>query len=220
MPDYRRFAVYDPGPDALAHFGAAWLGWDALSGQALAPQGGDWTQTPRRYGFHATVKAPFRLADGRTPQELAQAFAALCARLAPVTLPRLTLTDAGGFLALMPQPQPPALTELGAEVVRTLDDFRAPLTQDDIARRDPARLRPAQRDNLMRWGYPHVMDEYRYHMTLTGHLDEDARAAARATLEPLLAPLLPGPHPVAALALMGEDAEGRFHLIQRCPLGA
>lgn len=220
MPDFRRFAVYDPGPDALARAASAWLGWDAAAGQATPAGGGDWTLTPRRYGFHATVKAPFRLADDRTPAALEQALAAVCARLEPVLLPQLTLTDAGGFLALMPAPQPQALTDMAAEVVRALDDFRAPLTDEDIARRCPDRLTAAQRANLLRWGYPHVMDEYRYHMTLTGDLDPLLQAEAQAALAPLLAPVLPAPHPVAALALAAEDADGRFHLIARCPLGA
>ena len=219
MPPYRRFAVYDLGPEPLAQVGAGWLGWDARSGQAVPAGGGEWTRTPRRYGFHATIKAPFCLAEGALAETLSDSFAALCARLAPLALPRLRLTDAGGFLALMPQPQPQALTDLAADVVAALDPFRAPLSEAEIARRRPERLTGSQRANLHRWGYPHVMDDFRYHMTLTGDLDAEGRAAAQERLAPLLDPLLADPHPLAALALMGEDAEGRFHLIRRCALG-
>ena len=56
-------------------------------------------------------------------------------------------------------------------------------------------------------------------MTLTGPLSPEAAARVMHTLAPCLALLLPDPHPLTALALMGEDAEGRFHLIRRVPLG-
>ena len=89
MPPYRRSAVYDLGPEPLAQAGAEWLGWDARSGQAVPAGGGEWTRTPRRYGFHATIKAPFRLAEGALAETLSDCFAALRARLAPLALPRL-----------------------------------------------------------------------------------------------------------------------------------
>jgi hypothetical protein len=68
------------------------LGRDALSGESLsgfAIPGTDaqgWrelTAEPRRYGFHATLKAPFRLAAGLSADELFQAVAALADTLQP-----------------------------------------------------------------------------------------------------------------------------------------
>ncbi|KGJ20456.1 hypothetical protein IX55_06240 [Paracoccus sanguinis] len=225
MQEFRRYAIYDLGPDPLAQFGAAWLGWDAIAGVPLPSAGGEAvTAVPRRYGFHATIKAPFRLAEGSTPAALAEAFAALCATLGPVALPRLTLAALGEgdtrFVALIPAPQPPALTALATRVVTGLDRFRAPLSPAEIARRDPASLDATGRAYLDRWGYPQVLDRFRHHMTLTGPLSPEAAAGVMDTLGPRLAPLLPGPHPLTALALMGEDAEGRFHLIRRVPLGS
>lgn len=219
MTEFRRFAVYDLGPAPLARWGAAWLGRDVVAGQDVDPLGPDgWTRTPRRYGFHATIKAPFRLADGLSAADLGVALDDLCRALAAVQMPRLRLTEEGGFLALTPPTQPPSVTDLAAQVVAALDRFRAPLNPDDIARRQPHRLSALGRENLMRWGYPHVMGDFRYHMTLTGDLPPADLSAARAAIEPQLNGLLPDPHPVAALALMGEDADGRFHLIRRCPL--
>lgn len=218
MPQFSRYAVYDLGPQRLAECGARWLGWDAVAGQELAPMGpAHWTDTPRKYGFHATIKAPFRLATSATEQQVIEAFAALAATLPPVDLPRLSLVNLDGFLALIPQPQPAALTALAQRVVEALDEFRAPLSEADIARRNPASLDPIQRSNLERWGYPYVGDQFHYHMTLTGRLSAEDTTAAEAALAAELDAMLQA-HPLNELALMGEDANGRFHLIQRAAL--
>ena len=220
-PSFTRFAIYDPGPAPLADFGARWLGWDTRAGQACAPLAPPaWTEAACRYGFHATIKPPFRLAEGALVSDLTAALRDLAARLSPVHLQGgLVLTDLDGFLALTPRSQPPALTDLAASVVRDLDPFRAPLTEAEIARRRPETLSQTARANLDRWGYPHVMEDFRYHMTLTGPLDGSDAAAARAALTPHLAKLLPDPHPIIELALMAEDQDGFFHDLTRCRLG-
>ena len=83
MTDYPRYAIYYvPAPDSdLDRFGAQLLGYDAFSGEDLplpdgilpaAPDWHDLTSDPRKYGFHATLKAPMSLAPrqdrGRAPR--------------------------------------------------------------------------------------------------------------------------------------------------------
>ena len=120
----------------MGDFGAAWLGWDLRSGTAVAhPEGldeaaRDATATPRRYGFHATLKAPFRLAQGRELSELALALRMICDRLAPFALDLVPSRD-WGFAALRPGQQPPELVALESSVVTRLDEFRAPLTPQE-----------------------------------------------------------------------------------------
>ena len=86
-----RYAVYvaPPPESALWRFGSAVVGRDAASGEAqlgFAPDGFDataWrsmTTKPRRYGFHATIKAPFRLADEASLSDLSTALAELAHR--------------------------------------------------------------------------------------------------------------------------------------------
>lgn len=225
---YTRYAIYytcPPGP--LASFGAAWLGWDAARGENVtapdvaglpdAPHA--LTETPRKYGLHGTIKPPFRLAPDSTGDQLASAFHGLCTNSAPVTLDALALTRLGRFLALTPVGDVGALGALAASVVSQLDPFRAPPTKDDIARHRKASLTPTQEALLIRWGYPHVMGAFRFHMTLTGRLPDPALAQTKAALTPYLAPLLPRPFVIAGLTLCGEDPEGRFHEIRRAPLG-
>ncbi len=226
MTGTTRYAIYYAPEGALARFGAAWLGWDAEAGETRAhPAIGplprppaDLTATPRKYGFHGTMKPPFRLAEGQDAAGLRAALAALCAGLAPVRLDGLRLRRLGGFLALVPEGETAPLELLAADVVAGLDAFRAPPTAAEITRRRPERLTPRQRDHLDRWGYPYVMDEFRFHLTLTGDLPEAEAAAVEAVLGPALAPLLPRPFVVDALGLYAEAADGRFRLLHRYPL--
>lgn len=224
-----RYAVYHlTSVPALAAFAAGWLGWDSVTGRDVASpdlpdlplRQAELTAEPRRYGFHATLKAPFRLAAGEDIAGLDAALAALAATQPPVALSGLALTRISAFLALTPEAPSAALHDLAARCVEDLDRFRAPLTADEVARRRPDRLTPAQRGHLDRWGYPHVMEEFRFHMTLTGPLAPDIAAAVTDLLAPRIAPLLPRPYPVDAICLLGEGEDRRFRLLRRYALTA
>lgn len=227
MNGYNRYAIYyAPEPGPLADFAADWLGWDPVTGTERVPpalpglprRAADITETPRKYGFHGTIKPPFRLADGTTGEELHAEAATLARRLQPVTLDGLRLSRIGQFLALTPVGRTTELASLASLAVMELDGFRAPLTEAEIARRNPKSLSETQRALLRRWGYPYVMEEFRFHMTLSGKLsDEDAGATIDA-LAPVVAPLLPAPFRVDSLCLFAEADDGRFRLLHRYTL--
>ena len=178
----------------------------------------DLTARPRRYGFHATLKPPFRLAPGRRADELATDVGRLAARLAPVRMEALALDRLGRFMALTPRGDAGALAALAAAVVTGLDTYRAPLGPDEVARRRPERLSPRQRANLARWGYPFVLEEFRFHLTLTGPLDDDAAGTVGGALAPVLAPLLPAPFEIGNICLFGAADDGRFRPVHRYAL--
>ncbi|MEZ5722450.1 MAG: DUF1045 domain-containing protein [Paracoccaceae bacterium] len=224
MEDFKRYAVYAaPGPGPLADFAAGWLGWDPVAG-AVRPHPpvpglprpiAELTAAPRKYGFHATLKPPFRLAEGSSRNSLEAAVAALAARRPAVVLDGLTLGRLGGFLALTPDGDTGALEALASEVVTGLDHHRLPPSEAELARRRAAGLTPRQEAHLARWGYPYVLDEFRFHYTLTGKLEPADTPDIEAVLAPILAPLVPRPFAVDALVLFGEDAAGRFHVLHR-----
>ena len=77
MADSPRYAIYyAPAPGSgLDRFGATLLGYDAFTGKDLpfpedilqvAPDWRGLTGDPRKYGFHATLKAPLSHGPGRT----------------------------------------------------------------------------------------------------------------------------------------------------------
>jgi putative phosphonate metabolism protein len=229
MSDWRRHAIYfaPPQGSALARFGADWLGWDAAAGErregfavpGLPLQREALVEAPRRYGFHATLKAPFRLSDGHGEGDLdaaARSVAAGCGRFEL----RLQVAAVGGFLALVPDEAPPALAALEEAVVTGLDAFRAPGDAAEIVRRRMVGLDAVEEENLRRWGYPYVLRRFRFHMTLTGPLPPEARAAVRAALEPALSVVLAQPVPVAEICRFAEGGDGAFRLVRRFPLGA
>ncbi|MEM7709533.1 MAG: DUF1045 domain-containing protein [Pseudomonadota bacterium] len=208
--DWTRYAIYWLPDGGLGRAGAEWLGWDARAGQAMeAPAPG--TDVPRNYGFHATIKPPFRLAEGADSGGVAAAAREAVAALDPVDLGRLTVARPGRFLALVPERNPGALA---AEMVAELDRFRAPAAETELARRRANGLTERQEEMLFRWGYPFVMEEFRMHLTLTGRDPRDGvEARARAVFEPLT-----GPYRIEALSLVGEGSDGRFRLIEDLPL--
>jgi putative phosphonate metabolism protein len=216
----KRYAIYYAPPSGdFADAAAAWLGWDVARGVAVDqpnPALAEITAEPRKYGFHATIKAPFRLADGVTGDNLQTAFTALAARLSPVTLTGLTLLYLDGFLALVPTDPSPDLQELAATIMRDLDPYRAPLNDAEMARRRPETLTSRQRELLATYGYPYVLEQFQFHMTLSGRSNDPA---LRTQAKQHFAGLIPAPLPITDLCLMGEDDLGRFHLLSRAPLG-
>src|SRR5262249_20799199 len=135
------------------------------------------TREPRTYGFHATLKAPFRLRDGLAEADLVRAFQAFAKTLrqVPTIVPAVEMLE--GFIAIVPQTPSADVDALAAAFVREFDQFRAPMSQDERARRLRAKLSPREQANIDRWGYPYVFDDFRFHMTLTGRLPANRQAA-------------------------------------------
>ncbi len=224
---YDRYALYYAPAQGcrLARLGAQWLGRDAETGAVFDPPAaapalahGGITASPRRYGLHGTLKPPMRLAAGRSASELMREAGALAESYAPIALGRLRVARIGRFLALVPEAPPPALNTFAAVVVEALDGYRAPATDSELARRRAAGLTPRQEALLERWGYPYVMEELRFHVTLTGPLEDGEIEPVTAAAEAHFAPALAQTHVMASLAVFGEDADGVFHLVRRLPL--
>jgi len=230
-----RYAVYlaPPPASALWRFGCDVIGRDAASGEqrrGFATAGFDadgWREIarePRRYGFHATLKAPFRLRDDASADDLCEAVAELASGLSPFEAGPLavsTLATGGGraFVALTPLAPPAALARLESLAVRSLDRFREPLSASERVRRNPERLSARQRDMLESWGYPYALDEFRLHFTLTGAISDFAPVATALTRA--YADRVGSPDfTVDALVLFGEDvASGDFTILRRFPFG-
>jgi len=225
-----RYAIYytPEKDDPLTRAAERWLGRSAFGGHALAPAAAGsfsaaeiafHTAAARRYGFHATLKAPFRLAEGKSEAELIAALANFTAEREPF-LERVKLARLDGFFALVPADPSPELDRLAADVVTEFEPFRAPLTPTDISRRNPDGLSPAQLKNLHKWGYPHVFDEFRFHMTLTGRVPAAEASRMEAAIAEFFGPLLREPVNISTLALFVEPESGApFHIASLHTIG-
>lgn len=219
---YARFAIYYvPPAGPLADFSATWLGWDVVTGREVPqfdlPGLRDITMTPRKYGFHGTLKPPFRLKDGQTLDALEKAASGLAGALSPAICDGLKLNQLGRFLALTPCGPLDQLQHIAEACVRDLDAFRAQATDAELARRRKAGLSTRQEALLAQWGYPYVFEEFRFHLTLSGGLPDDELRVWTDTLQTRL-PDLPRPFVIDQIALCGERQDGRFELIHHYTL--
>jgi putative phosphonate metabolism protein len=209
-----RYALYlAPGAEtSLWRKASAWLGRDAAADcpvafpaiagfdrKAIAAM----TADPRKYGFHATITAPFRLSAGKTKAALCDAVDRFAASRKPFSVP-FEVATLSSFIALLEARPAPELTALHAAVLAAFDAFRAPLSEADMARRRLAPLSDRQLQYLERWGYPYVLDEFRVHLTLTGSLGAAERDRVATALDAYLAEELREPVPIDALTVFEQ----------------
>lgn len=209
MHDECRYALYYAPPEGSewARFGADWF--DTVP------------EAPRRYGFHATLKAPFRLARDVSLEDLRGELRRYCAGRLAWPMPPLKVALLDDFLALIPADEDPEIGVIAAECVMRFDRFRAPLDERDFARRNPERLNAEELRMLRRWGYPHVLDLFRFHMSLTGPLAaaEPRRVAALTVQAGRALGALP-PLAFDAICVFEEPRPGAdFRLVERVAFG-
>ena len=231
-PMTARYAIYfaPESETALARFGAAWLGRDAETGAGIAqPALPDFsserlahiTEVPRGYGFHATLAPPMRLAPGCTRAMLEEALAAFAGARVPFRAPPLRLAAMHEFIALVLAGDSEAMQALEDDIIRTFHRFRAEPDPAEHIRPRAAALTQRQEALVRAWGYPHVLDEFRFHMTLTNELDQPELEALRPALARLAAPLCAAPLDVTGIALFVQaDRQAPFMLARRYPFAA
>lgn len=231
MPSGPRYAIYFvPAPDRpIYRFGCAALGYDCYTGEEVAHPvcdelpAAEWSalaREPRTYGFHATLKAPFRLPPAIEEQELIDALNAFAAvpRAIPAIAPCVRLL--GPFVAIMPRAPCAALDDLAARCVVEFDRFRAPLTSVERERRLAGGLAAAEAANLERWGYPYVFDAFRFHLTLTGPAPAERRDIILPIMQRAFARAC-GDRAVAVdrvALLRQDDAQARFRVLAHADL--
>jgi hypothetical protein len=214
-----RYAIYfAPGLDTpLGAFGASVLGYDSHSGRTSTPMlgreispldGEAATAEPRRYGFHATLKAPFRLRPSADEQGLRNALAEFTTSRRAVVVGPLELSAEGGFIVLRPRLPELGPSALAQACVEHFEPFRAPLTDEEIRRRRPEKLTARQRELLEVYGYPHVAEHFRFHMTLAGPLAPMLLHKVHVALADRMTGLDIGPIAVDHIALLKQDAPG------------
>lgn len=227
-----RYAIYyapEPG-SALDTFGQTWLGHrgrDALAGaignkiQVSTDRIWELTETPRRYGFHGTLKPPFELNPANRPQGLIEAAQVFARSRGPIELPPLELAVIGKFIALTPIAESAALERLAAACVRAFEGFRMPLSKQQEDDYKLNKLTVHQEQMLEHWGYPYVMEEFRFHISLTDRIDDDTeRQSVMDLLSALAKPMLGQPILIRDLVVFAQDGIGQpMKVVQRIPFG-
>ena len=228
-----RYAIYfvPPAETEFFRFGSAILGYDCYTGSnvgrpaILDAELDFWerlTAEPRRYGFHATLKAPFKLSPSCQEAQLVSAlhsFAGLGHSI-PAWTPAIRMLS--GFAAIVPATASPAIDELAGKCTTIFDAFRAPMMAPERARRVAAGLNHSQIANLDRWGYSYLFADFRFHMTLTGQVDVEFRDHMLATLQKVLSlKCKDRAFAIERISLVRQnDANSSFRVIEQATLRA
>ncbi|MBM9613129.1 DUF1045 domain-containing protein [Desulfobulbus rhabdoformis] len=216
-----RYALFfaPPPTSPLWLQGCRWLGRDAVSGVSLAQPAFraldaetivDITRTPARYGFHATIVAPFRLKEGLLEEDLVRAMKSFVEQQRQISIAPLMVSQLDNFFCLRPVRHSAALQGLSSLCTRAFDRFRAPLKPSELARRKAAQLSGQEKKNLELWGYPYVFEQYRFHFTLTSRMaGGKTKDRVHTSLLDFFEPLLDSPLTIDALCLFVEPAPGQ-----------
>ena len=230
LSGFERYAIYlSPEPaDALGRFCNGWLGYRPDTGEVLSrpelaglppAEIEQATAAPQRYGFHGTLKAPFRLACGTAVEDLDRDLVAFAEHSQTVTFDRMRVGTLGAFIAVVPDSGDQAVRNLAEACVMTFDRYRAELTDAERERRLAGGLTAHQQELLCAWGYPYVLDEFRFHMTLTGPLEAEQLRIFSAALRSAMSDTLSGPVTFSNICLFGDPGDGqRFRLLRRYAL--
>jgi hypothetical protein len=141
------------------------------------------TAAPRRYGWHATLKAPFSLAQGVSETALRVSVGHLAQSLSAFDMPALEVVQLDDFLALTPDSESANLVAAATACVTQLHHCAAALGGADLQRRRAAGLTARQDALLVRWGYPYVKEEFRFHCSLTGSLSQLSQPQIEAVVQ-------------------------------------
>jgi len=184
-------------------------GWDAAGLATL-------TAAARAYGLHATLKPPFLLRAGVETDVLHTRLASFCRTRGGFDLPALSVARLSRFLALRPAAASAALQALADACVVEFDDLRAPLSEEEASRRRAAGLDARQEALLQQYGYPYVLDQFRFHLTLTDPVDATSADRLIAWLTDYFAPALCQPIHVSGVCLFVQREPGAdFRLARR-----
>ncbi len=225
-----RYAIYytPAAGDEFHRAASAWLGRDAYTDAPLVRpviagmESSDLdslTADPRHYGWHATLKAPFELASDQSAEALLAEVETYCRNRSPFSA-TLKVSALGDFLAFTLAEPSADIRVLHEDCVRRFDHFRAPLSDFDLARRRRAAMTPEQDARLVTFGYPWIFENFRFHMTLTGRIRNEAeRTRVLAALEQHFA-ACEGPHVFGGLALFFQpDRDSNFIVLGRSAFG-
>jgi len=225
-----RFGIYFcPNPSApLYGQGSQWLGRDAVTGAPIEPnlpeqiRHEDWlrvTDSPRRYGFHATLKPPFRLADNATFEDLHATLSEFAYNHTAFYAPPLAVGALGRFLALILSAPSEGFSSLAADSVSAFDRFRARATEEETNQRMRGSLSPSERAHVLQWGYPYVFDTWKFHMSLTSSMHTKSLSLFEPYLRSRFAFACEQPMLVDSVCIFHEPFPGAaFRLLDRVRL--
>ena len=224
-----RFAIYFVPPESndLTRFTASWFGWDVYKGikvdypvlHNLNYDIKEITNTPSKYGFHGTLKAPFSLVPDKTIDDLKLSLSMLSRSIKKFEIPSICLRIIDEFIAIVPTSQNESIHSLAKKCLEDLDSFREAESDEILNKRRSGRLSTSEEHNLLKWGYPYVLDDFQFHLTMTGKLPLKVCKHVFSVLSLELHEVLNAPLFIGKICLVGENKmDGKFGVIEEFSL--
>ena len=236
MTNYKRVAIYflPKKNSSLENFGKNLLGRDINKKKKISltrrqkyfinrgftyfDELKDYCEEPAKYGFHATLKAPFRLKRNVKTKNFYDVISHIAAQHSRFKIKGLKIVYSKKFTLITSRKPNKLLINLENDLVKHLDTFRAELNKTDIKKRIPDSLTIKQNKYLKEWGYPFVFDQFKFHMTLMNQNNNKLSNKQKLELEKLIYKISNNVIEFNEISLLGENKNGHFEEIKRFKL--
>ena len=236
MTNYKRVAIYflPKKNSSLENFGKNLLGRDINKKKKISltrrqkyfinrgftyfDELKDYFEQPAKYGFHATLKAPFRLKRNVKTKNFYDVISHIAAQHSRFKIKGLKIVYSKKFTFITSRKPNKLLRNLENDLVKHLDTFRAELNKTEIKKRIPDSLTFKQNKYLKEWGYPFVFDQFKFHMTLMNQNNNKLSNKQKLELEKLIYKISNNVIEFNEISLLGENKNGHFEEIKRFKL--
>ena len=236
MTNYKRVAIYflPKKNSSLENFGKNLLGRDINKKKKISltrrqkyfinrgftyfDELKDYCEEPAKYGFHATLKAPFRLKRNVKTKNFYDVISHIAAQHSRFKIKGLKIVYSKKFTFITSRKPNKLLINLENDLVKHLDTFRAELNKTEIKKRIPDSLTFKQNKYLKEWGYPFVFDQFKFHMTLMNQNNNKLSNKQKLELEKLIYKISNNVIEFNEISLLGENKNGYFEEIKRFKL--
>ena len=238
MTNYKRVAIYflPKKNSSLENFGKNLLGRDINKKKKISltrrqkyfinrgftyfDELKDYCEEPAKYGFHATLKAPFRLKRNVKTKNFYDVISHIAAQHSRFKIKGLKIVYSKKFTFITSRKPNKLLINLENDLVKHLDTFRAELNKTEIKKRIPDSLTFKQNKYLKEWGYPFVFDQFKFHMTLMNQNNNKLSNKQKLELEKLIYKISNNVIEFNEISLLGENKNGHFEEIKRFKLNS
>ncbi len=236
MKKYSRYAIYyaPPKESNLEEFGRYWFGWDPLNAKLINNKqrinylNGFGIKNlknidknvliAKKYGFHGTLIPPFRLNKNYSTNLLFKKTEDIAKKFKKFKFYKFKLKKINNFYAFVQNKKNNNINKLSNRLVRELFKFRSPLTKKEIDRRNPSKLSKLQLNILYKWGYPYLMSEFSFHMTLASEVTGNKLYFELKKIEKNKEIILNEINNFDKIYIFGENQKGMFENLENFSL--
>ena len=236
MKKYSRYAIYyaPPKESSLEEFGRYWFGWDPLNAKLINnKQRINYLNRfgiknlknidknvliAKKYGFHGTLIPPFKLNKNYSTNKLFKKTDEIAKKFKKFKFYKFKLKKINNFYAFVQNKKNSNINKISNRLVKELFKFRSPLTKKEIDKRNPSKLSKLQLNILHKWGYPYLMSEFKFHMTIASEVTGNKLYFELKKIEKNKKIILNEINNFDKIYIFGENQKGMFENLENFSL--